>query len=230
MSDVVPPSDDDEYEEWRDRRAADPVMTSHGLSRPIDYSSSHLAMDKETREAGATGIRPKKPDKSIDNRPPIGLSINANFDMHYANLFSPAPSSTVDPTSSPESSSSAATTPTRRLTFSEEDPDFPLYDGDQELHSSSIAERGSLPPLIEPWDGKDDELDFLAFSPPKNTDLKIPSQPVNTSSPTLDDNDSQEINKSSNEIGSHQVGKGILKDVFNHDLHRPLFWIPTKLQ
>lgn len=67
VSDVVPPSDDDEYEEWRDKRWTNLVMTSHGLSSPIGYSESYGAMGEDLRETGATGTRPKKPDKSVEN-------------------------------------------------------------------------------------------------------------------------------------------------------------------
>lgn len=239
VSDVVPPSDDDEYEEWRDKRWANLVMTSHGLSSPIGHSGSYGVMDEDLRETGATGTRPKKPDKSVENvrkksscfvlvitdpaqRSSKGRRLNGDSDMYYTSLFSPAPSSTVDPTSSPESTSSAATTPTRHLIFLEEDPDFPLCDADRASVPPSITEGEFRPPLKEPWDGKDDELDLLDFSPPGNTDRKIQSQSVNMSSLALDKSNRQERRNSSNGIGSNQVGEEVLKDVINVDLNRPL--------
>lgn len=239
VSDVVPPSDDDEYDEWRGKRWTNLVMTNHGLSSPIDYSRSYGAMDEELRETGATGIRPKKPDKSVENvrkksspfvliiadpaqRSSNGRCLNGDSDMYYASLFSPAPSSPVDPTSSPESPSSTATTPTRHLTLSEEDPDFPLCDGDGASVPPSITEGEFRPHLIEPWDGKDDELDFLDFSPPGNTDRKIHSQSVNMSSLALDKSDHQKRRNPSNGTESNQVGEEVLKDVIYVDLDRPL--------
>ncbi|KIR32249.1 hypothetical protein I352_05483 [Cryptococcus deuterogattii MMRL2647] len=239
VSDVVPPSDDDEYDEWRGKRWTNLVMTNHGLSSPIDYSRSYGAMDEELRETGATGIRPKKPDKSVENvrkksspfvliiadpaqRSSNGRCLNGDSDMYYASLFSPAPSSPVDSTSSPESPSSTATTPTRHLTLSEEDPDFPLCDGDGASVPPSITEGEFRPHLIEPWDGKDDELDFLDFSPPGNTDRKIHSQSVNMSSLALDKSDHQKRRNPSNGTESNQVGEEVLKDVIYVDLDRPL--------
>lgn len=211
-------------------------MISYGLFCLIDYLSFYLVMDKEMCEVGVIGICFKKLDKLIDNVRKkflffelfiidlvqcflIGFFINGNFDMYYVNFFLLVFLLIVDLISLLEFFFSVVIIFIWCFIFLEEDLDFFLYDGDQELYFLFIVERGFLFFLIELWDGKDDELDFLVFLLLKNIDFKIFFQFVNILLLILDDNDSQEINKLLNEIGSYQVGKGILKDVFNYDFY-----------
>ncbi|WVQ85011.1 hypothetical protein IAT38_007175 [Cryptococcus sp. DSM 104549] len=156
--DVVPPSDDDEYDEWKDARRAELK------EREEKASAFRLARSRKTSEPASTSgkadaVKPKRPDRAPVY--PQTPSVAKPRKRHtFVSLFSPVPSnfsSTASPTSSPPLFSSQ-TTPTQQLP-SRHDPDDPFIPSQKK-----VVEYTSAYPVnaAEAWDGEDDELDLLA--------------------------------------------------------------------
>ncbi|ODN73953.1 hypothetical protein L202_07454 [Cryptococcus amylolentus CBS 6039] len=164
--DVVPPSDDDEYEEWRDGRAAKKAREdSVGALSPTPHVNRHrqLAQTKSL----PTCPQPKKPDKDSTQ----AVRVTPSRPRVYINLFSPdRPPSPSE--WGPSSPSSGETTPTLRLNLAESDT----------FGRNPVNRPPTEPPapvaMAEAWDGDDDELDLLPTRPKRpNINRGRPSLP-----------------------------------------------------
>ncbi|WVQ73377.1 hypothetical protein IAR50_002948 [Cryptococcus sp. DSM 104548] len=224
--DIVPPSDDDEYEEWRNRRAAEKSIAEAGAA---SSPTPHVNQNRQLAQARSlpARIQPKKPDKGS----PQAVRTTPLRPKAYVNLFSPdrPPSPSESGASSP---TSGETSPTLRLNFAHEDPAFPVSienRGESAAFTRDLVKRLSPNPsplaTVEAGDGSDDELDFLPKRPrrppaeqgsPSSSSRFEKPTPSSRSRPVLPSRHAAENQSLSGVIASLDLERSHLRDDLSH--------------
>ncbi|WVQ65568.1 uncharacterized protein L199_003745 [Kwoniella botswanensis] len=110
--DLVPPSEDEEYEEWKESRKA---RTNRDKGKEVDFGIDREAGVEKREEDMVKGLgRPKKPDKSLDH--------NRTFESLLPSPSPPSPTPSIS--SSITDTRSRETSPTQPLSFSQQDDPF----------------------------------------------------------------------------------------------------------
>ncbi|WWD18663.1 hypothetical protein CI109_103116 [Kwoniella shandongensis] len=157
--DLIAPSEDEEYERWREGRRA--RLVEQAENGPQAVGSQAETEGERERKEQVNAVRPKKPDKGtmliIHNTPhrpkhifqtllpsPPQQPRSRSALSQHSQLSSPSLTST-------SRSISRETSPTQPLSYSQngDDPFFPVYT----LESESVEPRR--------WEESDDELDLI---------------------------------------------------------------------
>ncbi|KAK6907981.1 hypothetical protein I203_101982 [Kwoniella mangroviensis CBS 8507] len=153
--DLVPPSEDEEYEEWKESRRA---RTDEGEGKEVVLGIDREAGMEEEEEDMAKGLRrPKKPDKRLDH--------NRTFESLLPSPSPPSPTPSIS--SSITDARSRETSPTQPLSFSQQDDPFYTVYEDERLTLDEDARAR--------WEH--DELD-LSSEVPRSESLDRPLEEV----------------------------------------------------
>ncbi|KAK8858768.1 hypothetical protein IAR55_002997 [Kwoniella newhampshirensis] len=154
--DLIPPSEDEEYERWKERRKArlEDRVEVELVSMDEEGEEEEEVEEIEYREIS---VQPQKPDK--DSIPSLHRTTPHRVKQTFETLLpSPpqlisrsSPFSTTSESHSLSRSTSRGTSPTQPLSFSQngDDPFFPRYS----MESESAEGRR--------WEESDDELDLI---------------------------------------------------------------------
>ncbi|WRT67980.1 uncharacterized protein IL334_004955 [Kwoniella shivajii] len=133
--DLVPPSEDGEYEDWMESRR---IGLDKGKAKAMDQDLIHDTGDDDFSEVGEAqgSIKPKKPDKK---------SFKLFSPKHFESLL-PSPVPPTSPQSSIASSitdtRSRETSPTQPMSFSQQDDLFyPAFEGNQYFERQEENDR-----------------------------------------------------------------------------------------
>ncbi|OCF44378.1 hypothetical protein I317_01823 [Kwoniella heveanensis CBS 569] len=153
--DLVPPSEDEEYEAWKESRMIRSVHTENP-EKAGDEEEDGSAGGGHDHGAGSGRIgtptkRPKKPDKDKERTP---YKLNKSFRSFFSSPYRPSralPSSSSASTHESDSdresdleidTKSGATSPTQPISFSQDDDDdegsFPLHKGRRWLSETGV--------------------------------------------------------------------------------------------
>ncbi|WVW84898.1 hypothetical protein I302_106934 [Kwoniella bestiolae CBS 10118] len=142
--DLVPPSEDGEYEEWKESRRA---RLEKGKTKEVNTEDEDEVVTKEIDEGVGKGLRrPKKPDKAT--------GYHRTFESLLPSPSPPSPTPSI--ASSVTDTRSRETSPTQPLSFSQQDdPFFTVFEGDSRsperiMVDEDIDESDLLGQGIEP--------------------------------------------------------------------------------
>ncbi|WVF69022.1 hypothetical protein IAT40_003796 [Kwoniella sp. CBS 6097] len=165
--DLVPPSEDEEYEAWREGRKVQALGDTEAEAEGDAVGNDDKmegGYNREQEDLNTPTKRPKKPDK--ETTPRTKKSFQILLSSPYRRSRSATTPSIASSAAGSDSHSeeetdmrSGATSPTQPMSFSQEQEDdvfFPVYEGRRFLHSEAGSSADAAAFVSLPADGKEE--------------------------------------------------------------------------